>query len=130
MEGWGTRLSHEVIVWYPLMDGAMPKAPLGGKKVGKHSTDRGKIGNHTPRPHRRPWHADWSGRGRRALASLQADARDHKLSEGANVAVWHPYVKPTKSCKGTKAMKAVLLMNHGGPEMLRDGDAPDPTGAG
>ena len=24
-------------------------------------------------------------------------------------------------------MKAVLLMNHGGPEMLRYGDAPDPT---
>ena len=26
------------------MDGAMTKAPLGGKKVGKHPTDRGKIG--------------------------------------------------------------------------------------
>ena len=24
-------------------------------------------------------------------------------------------------------MKAVLLMSHGGPEMLRYGDAPDPT---
>ena len=26
------------------MDGAMTKAPLGGKKVGKNPTDRGKIG--------------------------------------------------------------------------------------
>jgi putative transposase len=26
------------------MDGAMTKAPLGGKKVGKHPTDRGKLG--------------------------------------------------------------------------------------
>jgi hypothetical protein len=26
------------------MDGAMPKAPLGGKKVGKHPTNRGKSG--------------------------------------------------------------------------------------
>ena len=26
------------------MDGAMTKAPLGGNKVGKHPTDRGKIG--------------------------------------------------------------------------------------
>ena len=26
------------------MDGAMPKAPLGGRKVGKPPTDRGKIG--------------------------------------------------------------------------------------
>ena len=24
-------------------------------------------------------------------------------------------------------MKAVLLMNHGGPDMLRYGEAPDPT---
>src|SRR5919202_1538687 len=39
----------------------------------------------------------------------------------------HLYVKPTSSCTGEKAMKAVLLMNHGGPETLRYGDAPDPT---
>ena len=26
------------------MDGAMTKAPFGGKQVGKHPTDRGKIG--------------------------------------------------------------------------------------
>src|SRR5262249_60205324 len=39
----------------------------------------------------------------------------------------HPYVKPTSSCTGEKAMKAILLTNHGGPEMLRYGDAPDPT---
>ena len=30
-------------------------------------------------------------------------------------------------CRGMKAMKAVLLTSHGGPEMLRYGDAPDPT---
>jgi len=26
------------------MDGAMTKAPLGGKKLGKNPTDRGKLG--------------------------------------------------------------------------------------
>src|SRR5438093_6341243 len=39
----------------------------------------------------------------------------------------HSYVKPTSSCTGEKAMKAILLTNHGGTEMLRYGDAPDPT---
>src|SRR5215468_2520293 len=39
----------------------------------------------------------------------------------------HPYLKPTSSCTGEKAMKAILLTNHGGLEMLRYGDAPDPT---
>src|SRR5262252_1965947 len=36
-------------------------------------------------------------------------------------------MKPTSSCTGEKAMKAILLISHGGPEMLRYGDAPDPT---
>ncbi len=39
----------------------------------------------------------------------------------------HPGVKPTSSCKGEEAMKAVLLTNDGGPEMLGYGEAPDPT---
>src|SRR5205823_1625504 len=39
----------------------------------------------------------------------------------------HPGVKLTSSCTGEVAMKGVLLMNHGGPEMLRYGEAPDPT---
>src|SRR5215468_2597711 len=38
-----------------------------------------------------------------------------------------PHVQPTSSYTWEKAMKAVLLMNHGGTEMLRYGDAPDPT---
>src|ERR1700757_2545491 len=42
-------------------------------------------------------------------------------------AAFHPCVKPTRSCKEEEAMKAVLLMNHGGLEMLRYGEAPDPT---
>jgi hypothetical protein len=35
--------------------------------------------------------------------------------------------KPKSSGEGGKTMKAVLLMNHGGPEMLPYGEAPDPT---
>src|SRR4029453_4556936 len=49
---------------------------------------------------------------------------DHAAQPAASV---HAYVKPTRSCTGEKAMKAVLLMDHGGLEMLRYGDAPDPT---
>src|SRR5262245_31013523 len=49
---------------------------------------------------------------------------DHAAQPAASV---HVYVKPTHSCTGEKAMKAVLLMDHGGLEMLRYGDAPDPT---
>src|SRR5215831_15921071 len=39
----------------------------------------------------------------------------------------YAYAKPTSSCTGEKAMKAILLTSHGGPEMLRYDDAPDPT---
>src|SRR2546428_5110070 len=39
----------------------------------------------------------------------------------------HLGVKPTSTCTGEEPMKAVLLTNHGGPEMLRYGEAPDPT---
>src|SRR4029453_6404470 len=49
---------------------------------------------------------------------------DHAAQPAASV---HLYVRPTRSCTGEKAMKAVLLMDHGGLEMLRYGDAPDPT---
>lgn len=42
------------------------------------------------------------------------------VSEGASVVL-------NKLCGGQNIMKAVLLMQHGGPEMLRYGDAPDPT---
>src|SRR5499433_442801 len=49
---------------------------------------------------------------------------DHAAQPAASV---YAYVKPTRSCTGEKAMKAILLMDHGGLEMLRYGDAPDPT---
>lgn len=43
--GLGAYEALQGVDWAGLaMDGAMTKAPLGGKKVGKNSTDRGKIG--------------------------------------------------------------------------------------
>src|SRR5262245_48065084 len=47
------------------MDGAMTKAPLGGKKVGKEPHGSRQNRHQTQRPHRRPWRAHRSGRGRR-----------------------------------------------------------------
>src|SRR5438445_2426171 len=49
---------------------------------------------------------------------------DHAAEPAVSV---HPYLKPTSSYAGEKAMKAVLLTDHGGLETLRYGDAPDPT---
>ena len=47
------------------MDGAMTKAPLGGEKGGQEA-DRPRQNRHEAQPaHRRPWRADWAGRGRR-----------------------------------------------------------------
>jgi transposase len=47
------------------MDGAMPQAPLGGEK-GRQESDRSRPERYqTQPPHRRPWRAPRSGRGRR-----------------------------------------------------------------
>ena len=48
------------------MDGAMTKAPLGGEKGGQESHGSRQDRHQTQRPHRQPWRADRSGRGRRA----------------------------------------------------------------
>ena len=45
------------------MDGAMTKAPLGGEKGGQEPHGPRQERHQTPRPHRRPWRADRSGRG-------------------------------------------------------------------
>src|SRR5262249_28172479 len=54
------------IAWaWRAMAAAMTKAPLGGEKGGQES-DRPRQERHqTQPPHRRPWRAHWSGRGRR-----------------------------------------------------------------
>ena len=56
----------EGIAWEWLaMDGAMTKAPLGGEKGGQEPHGPRQDWHQTQRPHRRPWRADRSGRGRR-----------------------------------------------------------------
>ena len=46
------------------MDGAMTKAPLGGEKGGQEPHRPRQDRYQTQRPHRRPWRAAWSSRGR------------------------------------------------------------------
>ena len=54
------------IAWEWLaMDGAMTKAPLGGEKGRQEPHGPRQARHQTQRPHRRPWRADRSGRGRR-----------------------------------------------------------------
>src|SRR5262249_35087235 len=54
------------IAWAWLaLDGAMTQAPLGGEKGGQASDRPRQERHHTPPPPRRPWRAQWSGRGRR-----------------------------------------------------------------
>src|SRR5262245_8028165 len=50
------------------MDGAMTQAPLGWEKGGQAPYGPRQAGHQTQRPHRRPWRAMRSGRGRRASA--------------------------------------------------------------
>jgi transposase len=50
------------------MDGAMTQAPLGGEKGGQAPHGSRQDRPQTQRPHRRPWRADRSGRGRRESA--------------------------------------------------------------
>src|SRR5262249_9935301 len=50
------------------MDGAMTQAPLGGGKGGQEPHGSRPNRPQTQRPHRRPWRAQRSGRGRRASA--------------------------------------------------------------
>ena len=45
------------------MDGARPKAPLGGENGGQKSDRPWEDWHHTARPHRRRRHPQWSGRG-------------------------------------------------------------------
>ena len=47
------------------MDGAITKAPLGGGKGGQEPHGPRQARHQTQRPHRRPWRAARSGRGRR-----------------------------------------------------------------
>ena len=47
------------------MDGAMTKAPLGGEKGGQEPHGPRQAWHQAQRPHRRPWRATRSGRGRR-----------------------------------------------------------------